>query len=308
MKIKARILLKYDIMKGNLRLSPLFRGVNVRFFIPVLALILSFGTVEVFPQSPDSLLATSTVTPPGDTAIVSIMLHNTQFSVGGFTTRFVLTDSVNASIQRIERGADVQDFDHFNVNQSDGVCKIVGIVDLPGGNHAPPLPIGLNELARVFIFIEDTAPWGLTDSILFMDDTLPPERDNSISDSTGYINEIPTLVGGEILFDVEIGADEDLAGMPKAIELYQNYPNPFNAETKIRFELSTEADRVSVAIYDIAGRRVAGFHWNGLPPGRHELVWNGVDDEGRPLASGVYFYRLEAGSWPAVTKRMTLLK
>lgn len=301
-------MLNYNIMKGNLHLSPLLRGVNVRFFVPILALILFFGAADVFPQSPDSLMATSTVTPPGDTAVVLIMLHNTQFSVGGFTTRFVLVDSVNASIQRVERGADVQDFDHFNVRQSDGICKIVGIVDLPGGNHAPPLPIGLNELARVFIFIEDTAPWGMTDSILFMDDTLPPERDNSISDSTGYINEIPTLVGGEILFDVEIGVDETLAGMPKAMELCQNYPNPFNAETKIRFELSTEADRISLAIYDVVGRRVASFQWNGLPPGRHEVVWNGHDDSGRPLASGVYFYRLEAGSLPAVTKRMTLLK
>jgi hypothetical protein len=308
MKIEARILLNYNIMKGNLRLSPLFWGVNMRFFVALMVLILFFGATDVFSQSPDSLIATSTVTPPGDTAIVSIMLHNNQFSVGGFTTRFVLIDSVNASFQRIERGADVQDFDHFNVHQSDGVCKIVGIVDLPGGNHAPPLPIGVNELARIFIFIEDTAPWGMTDSILFVDDTLPPERDNSISDSTGYINEIPILVGGEILVDVEIDVDGTLAGMPKEMELFQNYPNPFNAETTIRFELSTEADGVSLSIYDVVGRTVASFYWNGLPPGQHELVWNGNDDMGRPLASGVYFYRLEAGSLPAVTKRMTLLK
>jgi len=280
----------------------------MRSFISILALSLFLGATDVFPQSPDSLFVTNTVTPPGETAIVSIMLHNTQFSVGGFATRFVLIDSVNASFQRVERGADVQDFDYFNVRRSDGTCRVVGIVDLPGGNHAPPLPIGVNELARVFIFIENTAPWGMTDSILFMDDTLPPGRDNCISDSTGYINEIPTLIGGEILFDIGSGVIEPPAGIPTKIELYQNYPNPFNAETTIRFELPAEVDEISLSIYDVVGRRVGSFCWSSLPPGQNKVVWYGNDDKGRPLASGVYFYRLEAASLPAITKRMTLLK
>ena len=131
MEKKARILLSYVIRKGRFAFKPVILGVSVRFFIPVLALSLFLGATDVFPQSPDSLIVTNTVTPPGDTAIVSILLHNTQFSVGGFTTRFVLIDSVNASFQRVERGADVEDFDHFNVQQSEGTCRVVGIVDLP---------------------------------------------------------------------------------------------------------------------------------------------------------------------------------
>ena len=280
----------------------------MRSFVLIAVLSLFLGATNAFPQSPDSLIVTNAVAPPGDTAIVSLMLHNTQFPVGGFAMRFVLLDSVNASFQRVERGADTQDFDHFNIRQSDGTCKVVGIVDLPGGNNAPPLHIGVHELAKVFIFIEETAPWGMTDSILFMDDTLPPERDNSISDSTGYINEIPTLIGGEILFDVAIGVSEIPTGIPDKIELYQNYPNPFNSETMIRFGLSAEIDEISLSIYDIVGRRVGRFYWGGLPPGRHEVIWSGYDDNDRPLASGVYFYRLEAGSLPAIAKRMTLLK
>lgn len=289
-------------------LKPIISGVNLRTLALTLAVSLFLGTTAVFPQSQDSLIVTNAVAPPGDTAIVSIMLHNTQFSVGGFATRFVLLDSINASFQRVERGADIEDFDHFNVRQSAGTCKLVGIADLPGGNITPPIPVGVNELARVFIFIEDTAPWGGIDSILFMDDTLPPGRDNSISDSTGYINEIPTLIGGEILFDIGSGIDELPEGVPMKMELYQSYPNPFNAETTIRFGLSGEVDEISLSIYDIAGRRVRDFYWSGLPPGQHRVIWYGVDDNGRPLASGIYFYRLEAGSLPAIVKRMTLLK
>ena len=289
-------------------LKPIVSGVNLRSLALISAVSLFLGTTAVFPQSPDSLIVTNAVAPPGDTAIVSIMLHNTQFSVSGFTTRFVLLDSVNASFQRVERGADIEDFDLFNVRQSAGTCKLVGIADLPGGNITPPLPVGVNELARVFIFIEDTAPWGAIDSVLFMDDTLPPGRDNSISDSTGYINEIPTLIGGEILFDIGIGIDEFPEGVPMKMELYQSYPNPFKSETTIRFGLSVEVDEISLSIYDIVGRRVGNFYWSGLPPGQHRVIWYGVDDNGRPLASGIYFYRLEAGSLPGIVKRMTLLK
>ncbi len=280
----------------------------MRSFVLIPALSLFLGATNAFPQSPDSLIVTNAVAAPGDTAVVSVLLHNTQFSVGGFAMRFVLLDSVNASFQRVERGADTQDFDHLNIQQSEGTCKVVGIVNLPGGNNAPPLHIGVHDLVRVFIFIEDTAPWGMMDSVLFMDDTLPPGRDNSISDSTGYINEIPTLIGGEILFDVAIDVSEIPPSIPDKLELYQNYPNPFNAETMIRFRLSAEMDEISISIYDIVGRMVGRFHWSDLPPGQHEVIWSGYDDNDRSLASGVYFYRLEAGSLPAIVKRMTLLK
>lgn len=289
-------------------LKPIISGVNLKSFVLISALSLFLGTTAVYPQSPDSLIVTNAVAFPGDTAIVSIMLHNTQFSVGGFAARFVLLDSVNASFQRVERGADIGDFDHFSVRQSAGTCKLVGVADLPGGNNAPPLPIGLSELARVFIFIEDAAPWGEMDSVLFMDDTLPPGRDNSISDSTGYINEVPTLIGGEIIFDIGSGIEELPEGVPIKVELYQSYPNPFNAETTIPFGLSADVDEISLSIYDIVGRRVRNFCLSGLPPGQHQVIWYGVDDNGRPLASGIYFYRLETGSLPAIVKRMTLLK
>ncbi len=81
----------------------------------------------------------------------------------------------------------------------------------------------------------------------------------------------------------------------RTVILHQNQPNPFNPVTTIVFELQ-RPERVSVAVYDVAGRLVATLI--GDEPhtaGRPEAVWRGVDDGGRPVASGTYFYRLDAG-------------
>jgi hypothetical protein len=73
--------------------------------------------------------------------------------------------------------------------------------------------------------------------------------------------------------------------------LHQAHPNPFNPQTTISFTLDTRAP-VRLAIYDFAGRRVATLAAGSFPEGRHEIVWNGRDDTGRRVASGVYLSQL----------------
>jgi hypothetical protein len=85
------------------------------------------------------------------------------------------------------------------------------------------------------------------------------------------------------------------------------YPNPFNPQTTIAFELP-KRESVTLRIFDISGRLVRSLiAAKPHTPGRHEVVWNGRDDAGRQVASGTYFYRLEAGSY-SETKRMVLIK
>jgi len=276
--------------------------------ISIMALAIIFYAGDARAQSPDSFLISNDTAPPGGMATISIYLHNTQFSVGGFSAMFVLQDSSVARFIEIERGADIADFEHFGSTISDGTIRIVGVVNLPGGGNPGPLAIGYHELAFARVAINDNAPWGIIDSLFFGNDGLPPERDNSISDSTGYINEIPTLVPGWILFDIFQGADDSPAGLPSRLALARNYPNPFNGETMISFELPSYAGRVSIGIYDLVGRLVKTYKWNDLGPGTHNVVWNGSDSRGQPVASGIYFYRLEVDSQTAGTMRMTLLK
>jgi hypothetical protein len=93
---------------------------------------------------------------------------------------------------------------------------------------------------------------------------------------------------------------------PRVFALHANYPNPFNPMTKISFSLP-EAQPVRLVIYGVDGRRVATLVDEVRGPGLHEVLWNGQDDGGRQSASGVYFYRVDAGPYSEVRK-MTLMK
>jgi len=74
----------------------------------------------------------------------------------------------------------------------------------------------------------------------------------------------------------------------------QNHPNPFNPSTTISFDLPVSMHAV-LEVFDVRGRRVARLLDAGLPAGRHDVVWDGRDAQGRAAGSGVYFYRLQAG-------------
>jgi flagellar hook assembly protein FlgD len=89
--------------------------------------------------------------------------------------------------------------------------------------------------------------------------------------------------------------------------LHDAAPNPFNPQTTIAFELPNE-QAVSLRVFDISGRLVRELvAGETMTMGRHETVWNGRDNTGRRVASGTYFYRLEAGEY-SETKRMALIK
>ena len=101
-------------------------------------------------------------------------------------------------------------------------------------------------------------------------------------------------------------AGEEAQDMPAATFLAQNFPNPFNPSTKIVFGLK-QPELVSLRIYDAAGRLVRVLVDLELAAGVHEALWNGRDDRGAPVSSGVYFCRLRAGSFESLRK-MVLLK
>jgi VCBS repeat-containing protein len=94
--------------------------------------------------------------------------------------------------------------------------------------------------------------------------------------------------------------------LPDGFDLLPNYPNPFNLETTIGFNLS-EPDHVRLEIFDVLGQRVRTLLEERLPPGQYSLNWNGRNDAGKTVSSGVYFYRIEAGAYNAM-KGMVLIK
>jgi hypothetical protein len=101
--------------------------------------------------------------------------------------------------------------------------------------------------------------------------------------------------------------ETDPLEMPAArLALHQNFPNPFNPSTSIRYELPVKTV-VMVEIYDVSGGRVARLVDGEEDRGPHVAEWRGLDDRGRPVASGVYFYRLRAGK-ETISKKMVLLR
>jgi hypothetical protein len=90
-----------------------------------------------------------------------------------------------------------------------------------------------------------------------------------------------------------LGVDPFADNIPEEYSLAQNYPNPFNPETVIRLGLPDQSI-VRLTIYDLYGRQVRELLAGGLSPGYHEITWDGTDDVGRQLSSGLYLYRLVA--------------
>ncbi len=95
--------------------------------------------------------------------------------------------------------------------------------------------------------------------------------------------------------------------VPGAVRLLGNRPNPFNPSTEIALYL-TEGAGVRAVIYDARGALVRRLFDDLLPMGDATIPWDGADDAGRPVASGRYFYRVEANGSPAVTGAMLLLR
>jgi hypothetical protein len=95
-------------------------------------------------------------------------------------------------------------------------------------------------------------------------------------------------------------------GAPRSYRLEQNSPNPFNPTTTIRYSLP-ERSNVELAVFGVDGGLVRVLESGSKPEGTFEATWDGRDASGRPVASGVYFYRLKAGSF-AETRKMVLIK
>ncbi len=105
-------------------------------------------------------------------------------------------------------------------------------------------------------------------------------------------------------------ADGPSPGLPQNYELAQNFPNPFNPTTEIRFAIPASEKhgvRVVLDVFNIVGQRIRRLVEETRPPGAYRVVWDGRDDTGALVGSGVYVYRLQAGPFLR-TRKMVFLK
>jgi len=101
-------------------------------------------------------------------------------------------------------------------------------------------------------------------------------------------------------------SDADEVTVPMTTALKGNYPNPFNPSTTIAFDLAREG-QVTIEVFNIKGQRVSTIAHDVYQAGRHNVVWNGNDANGRTVGSGVYFYRMTTDGY-VKTQKMLLMK
>jgi hypothetical protein len=94
--------------------------------------------------------------------------------------------------------------------------------------------------------------------------------------------------------------------VPLTFYLEQNYPNPFNPETKIQFGIA-EPEKVKLAIYNVLGQQIKTLINRNMLPGKYDVVWDGRNEAGNKVGTGIYFYRLQAGKF-VKSRKMVLLK
>ena len=145
--------------------------------------------------------------------------------------------------------------------------------------------------------------------------TVSPQRDKGTDyyflawsdggDTTHVVTMPDTNATYTAIFTDDITGDE-VEPVPLVNALHQNHPNPFNPSTTISFSLKSRG-HANLAVYDVAGRLVRVLIDGVMEAGPRDVTWDGRDNAGRGVASGVYFYRLEAGEF-IETRKMVLLR
>lgn len=100
--------------------------------------------------------------------------------------------------------------------------------------------------------------------------------------------------------------EEQTENIPSAFALSQNYPNPFNPSTTIKYSLPKE-EKVKIVVYDMLGNKITELVNESKSAGLHQVIWNGNDDKGRNVSSGVYILTINSGSY-FQSRKMVLMK
>ena len=106
-----------------------------------------------------------------------------------------------------------------------------------------------------------------------------------------------------VVTDIE---DNQKVNFPNRYALQQNYPNPFNPATNIKFDVKN-AGRVKIDIYNTLGQKVRTLVDDVKSAGKYSVVWNGLNDFGDRVASGIYIYKMVSGDF-VQTRKMILLR
>lgn len=201
---------------------------------------------------------------------------------------------------------------YFNMHDPQGM----GMMDGRFGGHGGMMRFQREQEFRFHYYDEELASLGLSEdgiTMKYWDDDAQQwqaasgvtvdTQANTVTFSTTDLSNYYALSAPSVITGIDDPGD---SVVPSQFVLEQNYPNPFNPSTTIQFELPAAA-QVQLVVYNLLGQRIAVLVDEARPAGRYSVQWNGRDDAGRAVSSGIYLFRFEAGEQVNV-RRMTLLK
>jgi M6 family metalloprotease-like protein len=197
---------------------------------------------------------------------------------------------------------------------------------LPNGDMEPfpgALEVRLVENEPVLLWTQSP---GATGYIVYRDffpianvGSVTTYRDATVVSGNTYAYTVTALYGANEsestnIFTITIPvivSDDDIVKVRPEAFLSQNYPNPFNPTTEIAFEIpvieNISSNYVNISVYNIRGQKIKTLLDGIYPSGQHSISWNGTDDIGNSVGSGVYFYRLSMGEI-VETRKMIMIK
>ncbi|MFZ0391117.1 MAG: FlgD immunoglobulin-like domain containing protein, partial [Calditrichia bacterium] len=208
-------------------------------------------------------------------------------------------------------------------------AKIAGGLDIAGGltnypGQAVMMAIGQTDVlslwdldaaaggsSQMMKMLEPTAgviaPGDNTDLMIRMFGVDPAQRDTMLTEYVSIESNDP--VNPVVVVEVNdsvVTAIGDPQQLPTTFDISQNYPNPFNPSTSLKFQVP-QVSEVKLIIYNVLGQKVRTLVNSRYEPGRYAATWDGRNDLGKQVASGVYIYRFQAGDFIR-THKMMLMK
>ena len=127
---------------------------------------------------------------------------------------------------------------------------------------------------------------------------------------TGNVKKIVSIknknTNQKLIIDATSLDIADNSAIPTEFKLHENYPNPFNPSTNIKFDIP-ENGLVSLIVYDLMGHKVTELVNTNMNSGFHNVSWNGTDNFGNTVSTGVYIYQLKTGNY-SNTQKMLFIK
>jgi hypothetical protein len=262
------------------------------------------GKIHVIepPPSPDSVWVEKVVGSPGNTVMVNIYGYNSEpLTQVDLALEYSSDDIVFNDTSFVgTRGSSAM------LKDLDSRSQVRQILITLTYNDVAPLEVGTGPLATILFDIAPTA----TDGIVTIDSTYflgAQSLEFTLTSADGGGKFTPYFTSGYVDIKTSTDVEDHYQPLiPDDFALEQNVPNPFNPTTNIRFDLPRQS-YVHLEVVNVLGQRVKTLINESLPAGIHTVTFDGKNDDGQTVASGVYFYRLVTEGF-SQSRKMILLK